>query len=1523
MPCAKCQTGSMALSPLHSSIVRMLRRSAAPLSGRQVANVVNVAPNTALKALKSLQVGGLVESRREGRATLWTTTAEVSLLPELSGPTQTRVALVVTAVELEHTEIRNRLINTERLRVEDIWMMRGEIPGDHINWTVFLARAGMGNATSAALVGLAARNLEANLVAFVGSAGGLKPNDQRHFDVVVASRIHNPYAGKQVPADAESKLLGRDKTYVVPAPLVAVVNACIEDCEWTTSTRSQHYNANHPHAFVAPIVSVDAVQADTRGPVLLEILNRFQDAAALDMESFGLAAGADIHDLPVLAVRGISDFLGDKAKDGNDGLQPTAAGNAAALLRAILAFAHPDDFKRGLRTSEPPAPNTGDRNDVTPLPGAVQLWMSRLEQCSAARANDARQAITEMRLAGVSPATWLNRSLHRPPAWLREDDSGDGWALMSSLAAIAGSKVSWRGFERAAAAAELTGDHDAGAYFSLISRLEFITKDSDYVSADDPPLSGFDGLVGSVDSRFSMVVAFYRAVLEQDLAMAKRCAEVVITSLGLSDPSKVLRAPDDPPDVVSLDPALRDLVAATVLRQLAHMMLTPGAADSLGVRSGLAAHDKRGNPVTRDLADDGLLLAQWALRLRPAAEGTRLTYAQALLAVLVSMAGRNAADVEDEVSRRARTVESEALMVRDVYTEWNGSTGEALAVAARARTVQGDFVGALRMLLPAPDGVATHAEAKHPEVVRLAAFIARVTGKTELALELAERVPDRVEGELLRAAVLSGRPQMAGEAKMALFSALHAAKDRHHATFQALMALARLFNSLSASEQAEVTQEIEDLGRRDGDLADVLSARVLLSQGKGEEALRRVRALEQNELVLDAHSDALVATGRPADAARLVFSEGLRRGDIPLATEALEIAMDNGVLDVASEIALTLLGREDGEPVRLKALRALQSIAAADGRWAEMVIRTQEVIVQAEREGMPVPEIESWRLAEALFRCEKFDKALQVLLDATAISFSEPAKAQLFLAILQNAVHERRSGAGSSANSPDLSHPRLYSMFMRAAADWAEDEQIAAAAMSLVLTTPDANFNEAQIDAFRKYSEEYFERHGENASIKQIRVEDEDLEPLFEVLREGQDRQRKLEEITQLVRNGQFPLAVLTGAAGRTTTESLIRRDLGYIMAVDEHDGLGLQTARDALGGRTVVDSTALVVGPWTGFPFRKLASYFEKVLIPGPLREDVARARSSLAMRSTLSVSWNAQEGRPSVNETSDEDAHRFAEAAEQVWLDQRGLQVEGLDDTTRKEQWLSAIIVAQKLGLSVWADDIVLRRFARAMGVPAFGSLDLVRAFGTDDDVVAAVESLRANRVVDLPIRAPWHIQAQQADWDIHSPFALAISRAAAWSNPPSAFDQFRSLVRMRPPTMGPEQLAHWAHRAATGLAAAAVPPSRPAVVSGLLAWVILVADPFFTVAQRGVDAVTSDGVPEDAARLTELIIRVADDIRDRYYETGDSLTPLVDVLCEGFIEQVGPQATGRIIAALVERLDRDIGRRVFAAFIQSAGR
>lgn len=1515
----------MPLTALELDILRILRRSAEPLSGRRLAEIAGAAPNTANRVLRRLEVRSLVSSAKEGRAVLWTTTADVAELRELDSSPEKRVALVVTAVELEHTQVLNRLVNAERVRTAGIWMLRGEVPGDHIDWTVYLARAGMGNATSAALVGLAAGELEANVVAFVGIAAGLKPADQRPLDVVVASRIHNPYAGKQVHTDSGSTLLGRANTYSVPAPVVSLVYACVADSEWTSSTDSPNFNASHPHAYVAPIVSVEAVQADPDGPLVGLIQERFQDAAALDMESFGLAAGSDIHDLPVLAVRGLSDFIGNKSEAGNDALQPRAAENAAGLLRDILVFAHPEDFKRGGGAGPSPSQPAGDPDGpAVPLPGAIQMWMDRLERRSQARAAEARDALAQLRRTGGTAATWLSRVLHRAPSWLREDDTGDAWAVVASLASLAGSKVAWRAFGRAAGAAKLTGDIDASAFFALSAWLERLGKRDDGAEEDQAGFDALDDFENDVVDRLGAVIEFWRSVVEGDLAKSKTRAEVALASLGLEDRSGVLRKPEAPVRVAKLDVELRDLVAVAVLRQLAQMMLAPGAADQLGVQSGLAARSLRGNPVTRDLADDGLRLAQWAARLRPNSEGTQLTLAQTTLGVLVSMAGRNAADVEDEISQRARAVEAEALRVRDVFRDWGGPSGSAVAVAARARSIQGDFVGALRLLLPAPDGLASQREASHPEVVRLGAYIARVVGKDELALTLAAKSPDRVEAELMRAAVLGSRPQMAEEAKQALFAALELSEGAHHSDFQALMALARRFNSLRPSEQATVTAHIDRLAKLDSDLADVMRARAALTQGDPASALTYVRGLERNELALEAHADALVASGRAEEAARLVFEEGLARGDIPLATEALEIAMDNGLFGPAHEIALRLMAREDARPVRLKVLRALQRIARSENRWQEVSARTRDAIQELAASSLPVPEIDYWRLTEALFFQEKFEQALTVLLDAPAVSFNEREKAQLFLSVLRCVIEEHRVSPGQSGMTvADLGNPRVYAMFMRAAADWAADEQIAAAAMAVVLMAPDSSFSEAQIAEFRDYAERYFERHGENASITQIQIEDDNLDPLFEFLRRGEGRHKALEELARDVRSGRFPVVVLTEATGRTCTESLIRRDLGYVMAVDDDGGVGEEAARAAVGGRTVVDTTAVVVASWTGQSFRKLAARFDAVIVPAPVREDIARARSSLAMKSTATLGWDTRLQRPLLTETSPEEAQAHADAGEQAWADVQGLQVAPCAGLSNPDRWLSAVTLAQEMGLPVWADDIVIRRFARAMGVAAFGSLDVVRALGDETALAVAVASLRESRVVDLPLDAPWIALADKAKWQTDSPFAIAISRPAAWRNVPEAFSNFRSLIRLRPDHMAPENTAAWAHLAANGLAMATAPPARPKAVSALLAWVIFFTDPFFTVARTNTGELHVVDLPDEAGRVTQNIINAAEELRDRHYAAADAVGHLVEVLCRGLLVSIGPEQTSRTVAALVDRLDRDTGSRLFAAYVQSVGK
>jgi hypothetical protein len=55
------------------------------------------------------------------------------------------------------------------------------------------------------------------------------------------------------------------------------------------------------------------------------------------------------------------------------------------------------------------------------------------------------------------------------------------------------------------------------------------------------------------------------------------------------------------------------------------------------------------------------------------------------------------------------------------------------------------------------------------------------------------------------------------------------------------------------------------------------------------------------------------------------------------------------------------MGPDDGKPVGLKALRALQRTARSETRWSEVATRTEQLMEELKDTGFPVPEIEYWR----------------------------------------------------------------------------------------------------------------------------------------------------------------------------------------------------------------------------------------------------------------------------------------------------------------------------------------------------------------------------------------------------------------------------------------------------------------------------------------------------------------------------------------------------------------------------------
>lgn len=1512
-----------AISPQEQAVLRVLQLSVAALSGRQVAQMCGISPTSANRALKSLEKEGLANGARKGRSVLWSATPGSASALALPSDQAERVAVVITALPLELTAVTNVLVNTRRERVGDFWVWRGELAGESTHWSVYVAQAGQGNPGAAAVVGALVGPCNANVVAFAGIAAGLKPDDHKKGDVIVASRLHDPATGKQVVAEAGSELLGRDFTFQVSAPLLSLLRATIAGSEWTPVPSDPSYRPDAPHAYVGPIVASASVQSSPESPLLDAVKARYQDAYALDMESYGAAAGADVHGLPTLAVRGISDFIADKGEAGNDAFQPVAAGNAAQFLRHVLVNSHPDDFRGA--PSVPVQPTAGGGGvvlsfELSDLLGGVRVWVERIGRESMARADAALKDVCEARANG-GLATWANRRFHQPPKWLREDSSGDGWALVGAVASLVESAVAPQAFGRAAEVAATAGEPTMAAYFRMSALLQRIRVDAakhdDQIRfaaaewAREAPGAGLESL--------GPLPAFYGASFTDDAPAQKALAERSIAALGLPDRSGVLRGIAEQSPAVDFDDEIRDLVASSILRQLAEQMLMPNAADRFGVVTALSDSEQRGNPFTRDLADDAAKVAAWSLALRPDSEAAQLVAAQAALGELVALTGRPVNKVEFEVSKRAVAIEAQALAVRDAYRAWEIPAGMAVAVAGRARSMQGDSVGALHLLCAPPNGSATLEESRHPEVIRVAAFLAMATGNRDLALQLADHLGDSLEASLIRARVLDETPGMAAEVNAAQLEVLRQTEAAGQSAGGALLGITARFDSFTAEERAVIDASISRVYQRDAQLGEVLRARCALYGGDPAGALELIRAVNSHELAVMTRAEALVELGRVSEGVKLVFKESASRQDFALATEALRMAMRHEEVGLVREVAQWILAAGPSAAVQLEARYALRSVERFQRNWEAALQLTREIVSGFIAEDLPVPEVEYWREAEALYFLDRFTAAVEALVRAPSLSFVDRDQVLLLFSILRRAFGERReSDPAASAN--DLGGP-AFELFIRAASQWAHDEQLAAMALGIGMTARHANLTTAQQVQLREVSEKYFDTFGDAGAFKRVTFSEGDLSELYDVLRANAEanagRANAINELAKMVRHGRIPLAAFLGVLERNYTESLVRCDFGYYVAA-EVPGLGVESAAAALNQTVVADVSALVVGPLSGIELRKLVAKFDEVLLPSESRDDIAKGRSALSLRSVGWMGWDPKEERPTITEVDDDTTSAWAEAADGLWESLAFLRISS-PLAESEEAWMASVNLARESGCALWADDCALRALARSEGIPAFGTLDLVAASGGAEELSAAIESMRSGRVVDLPFTKSWLQYAIDSSYEHGSPFFSAIQRPYAWRDPRASFIEFQGLMRGRPADLDAPQIAGWAAAAANGLAQALPIGGQVGGVAALLTWTVVNADPFFEVLLAGGSAEDAASAPSAGHMLRE-IARVATVTRDNYYPNAPAIEPIIALLGRSLQSTVGATAAGRYMAALVGTLDGDLRREVFGAYLNT---
>ncbi|MGW1719161.1 5'-methylthioadenosine/S-adenosylhomocysteine nucleosidase family protein [Streptomyces sp. NPDC002156] len=235
-------------------------------------------------------------------------------------PETKRTVAVLTALSLEYDAVREHLTDIETLTHPRYGTKAklGQLPDTP--WQVVLVNMGEGTLTAATLTERVLTWLDPEAVLLVGVAGGLK-DDIGIGDVVVATKVYSIHGGKETPEG----FLVRPEAWHASHRLEQAAKEALGN----TADFKTHFK---------PIAVGDVLLADRKSKLAKHIHQHYNDAAAIEMESSGVANAVQLAgEAGALIIRGISDKADpDKSEADKAGSQPRAAGNAAAAAVAVL-----------------------------------------------------------------------------------------------------------------------------------------------------------------------------------------------------------------------------------------------------------------------------------------------------------------------------------------------------------------------------------------------------------------------------------------------------------------------------------------------------------------------------------------------------------------------------------------------------------------------------------------------------------------------------------------------------------------------------------------------------------------------------------------------------------------------------------------------------------------------------------------------------------------------------------------------------------------------------------------------------------------------------------------------------------------------------------------------------------------------------------------------------------------------------------------------------------------------------------
>jgi nucleoside phosphorylase len=214
-------------------------------------------------------------------------------------------------------------------------------------WNVIVREIGEGNVNATLHTGSAIKRYEPKIILFLGTAGGKELKVEKG-DVVVATLVYQAMAGKIYRSESGGLKIGsRPHSEKSNETLVNLARFCKrrnwqerikQEIPGNWGDRIEKIPRSNPHVHIKPLISTDFVWTEVESDLHATLSERFDDAVAWEMEGFGFLTQANHkHTVAAGVIRGISDFMQDKAQNDEEGWREAAMMNASAFAFELIA----------------------------------------------------------------------------------------------------------------------------------------------------------------------------------------------------------------------------------------------------------------------------------------------------------------------------------------------------------------------------------------------------------------------------------------------------------------------------------------------------------------------------------------------------------------------------------------------------------------------------------------------------------------------------------------------------------------------------------------------------------------------------------------------------------------------------------------------------------------------------------------------------------------------------------------------------------------------------------------------------------------------------------------------------------------------------------------------------------------------------------------------------------------------------------------------------------------------------------